>query len=62
MSRWMVNLGGQLEKLKHLLHRQLLASDSIAMDETYIQVLKEKDRRPDQKSFLLVQAREGPPG
>ena len=62
MSRWMVNLGGQLEKLKHLLHGQLLASDSIAMDETYIQVLKEKDRRPDQKSFLLVQAREGPRG
>ena len=62
MARWMVTLGSQLALLVSLLHEKLLSSDSVGMDETYLQVLKEKGRRPDQKSFLLVQAREGPPG
>ena len=62
MARWIVTLGSQLTPLVALLHDKLLSSNLIAMDETYLQVLKEKGGRPDQKNFLPVQAREGPPG
>ncbi len=62
MSRWMIQLSEKLAPLKELLHKELLAGDLIAMDETTIQVLKEKGRRPDQKSYMIAQAKEGPPG
>jgi transposase len=62
MARWLVILGERLLPLKVLLHKDLIAGGLLAMDETTIQVLKEKGRRPDQKSYLLAQAREGPPG
>jgi transposase len=62
MSRWLIAISEKLTPLKALLHKDLLANGFMAMDETTIQVLKEKDRRPDQKSFMLVQACEGPPG
>ena len=61
MARWMTNLGPLILPLKALLHTDLLKNGRLAMDETGLQVLKEKNRRPDQKSFMLVQAREGPP-
>ncbi|NRA68505.1 MAG: transposase [Pseudobacteriovorax sp.] len=62
MSRWMIQISEKLLPVKKLLHEILLKSPAISMDETSFQVLKEKDRRADQKSYVLVQAREGPPG
>lgn len=62
MSRWIVQIGKILCPLKDLLHKKLLDGAYVAMDETSMQVLKEKGRRPDQKGHMFVQAREGPPG
>ena len=62
MSRWMIQIAGKLFPIKDLLHQKLLESSMVAMDETSFQVLKEKDRPADRKSYVLVQTREGPPG
>lgn len=62
MSRWIISLSEKLAPIKARMQSDLLKSKSIAMDETTLQVLKEKGRRADQKSFMIVQAREGPPG
>ena len=62
MARWMVKIGDKARLICGTLHKKLISGDYIAMDETYLQVLNEKGRRADQKSFLIGQAREGPPG
>jgi hypothetical protein len=62
MARWVISIGEMLLRLKLLLHKRLISSGSMAMDETTLQVLKEKGRRADQKSYMVVQSREGPPG
>ena len=62
MSRWLISIGELLKPIKEQMHRDLLAGDIFGIDETSMQVLAEENRRPDQKSFMIVQAREGPPG
>ena len=62
MANWIIAIADKLKPLVDLLKCKLLNSDYMAMDETYVQVLDEKGRRADQKSFFIVQAREGPPG
>ena len=62
MSRWLIKLSEKIEPIKDLVHAELLNGGVLGMDETSLQVLKEKGRRADQKSYMLVQAREGPPG
>ena len=62
MSKWMIRLGEKLDPLKNLLHQELIEDGFLGMDETHFQVLKEENRRPDAKSYMIIQAREGPPG
>ncbi len=64
MSRWMIRAATLLEPLYHLLEKELLASPYIQMDETPVQVLAEPERKPEQKSYMWVRARDatsGPP-
>ena len=62
MSRWMVQLGERLQPLVDRLHRQIISGDQMCMDETSMQVLKEENRLPTAKGFMLVQARGDPGG
>ena len=62
MPKWMIRLGERLDPLKNLLHQELIKDGFLGMDETHFQVLKEENRRPDAKSYMIIQAREGPPG
>ena len=58
MGRWMIEVGEKLKTLKELLREELLFSSSyIHCDETVVQVLKEKDKPPESKSYMWVQAR-----
>ena len=60
MGRWMIEVGEKLKTLKELLREELLFSSSyIHCDETVVQVLKEKDKPPESKSYMWVQARSG---
>ncbi len=54
MINWTIQAGVKLEKLLELLRHELLSGPLIHMDETTIQVLKEKDRSPHDKSFMWV--------
>ena len=62
MSRWMIQLSDLFSKLTDLMNIDLNAGNMAQIDETYLQVLKEKNRSPVTKSFLIIKAREGPPG
>ena len=57
MARWMIQLSQLVVPLLNLLHEELLASASLHCDETVIQVLNEKDRRPEQNSYMWCLAR-----
>jgi transposase len=59
MARWMILAGEKVGILVKLLREELLKSTYIHMDETSIQVLKEKDRPPDSQSYIWVQAKVG---
>ncbi len=57
MSRWMIRLAAGLRPLYNILQDEILASDYVHTDETTIQVLKEKDRTAESKSYMWVRAR-----
>lgn len=61
MTNWTIQLGRKVARLLGLLKRDVLSGPLIQMDETTIQVLKEKDRSPMIKSYMWV-TRGGPPG
>lgn len=54
MTNWTLQLGQSIEKLLGLLKQDLLSGPLIHMDETTLQVLKEKDRLPTTKSYMWV--------
>lgn len=54
MVNWTIQAGIKLQKLLELLRHELLSGPLIHMDETSIQVLKEKDRSPHDKSYMWV--------
>ena len=56
MARWVIKTAKILKPLVQLMQAKLLESCFFGIDETKIQVLKEKGRRADQKSFMIVQA------
>jgi transposase len=58
MARWMIRVATTLEPLYHLLEKELLASPHLFMDETPVQVLAEPERKPEQKSYMWVRARD----
>lgn len=60
-ARWMIQSAEKLKPLVEAMHQVQLSSDLILMDETTVQVLKEKGRDPSTKSFMWVQ-QGGPKG
>jgi transposase len=61
MANWTIQLGQRIEKLLCLLKQDILSGPLIQMDETTLQVLKEKGRLPTTKSYMWV-LRGGAPG
>ena len=62
MSRWMIGFAKALRPIYEVLQQKLLAGPCFGIDETTFQTLKEEGRQAHQKSYFIVQAREGPPG
>ena len=60
-ARWMIQSAEQLKPLAELLWKVQLEADHLLMDETTVQVLKEKGRDPTTKSYMWAQ-RGGPGG
>lgn len=62
LANWMVRVGQCLEPLIERMRNDLLDAAVVHTDETSVQVLKEPGRRPQQKSYMWVQATAtGPP-
>ena len=62
LSRWMIQTGNLAQPLLNLMREDQLLSKVVGCDETPIQVLKEPNRRAEQKSFMWVTStHEGPP-
>lgn len=62
MASWMVSVGQKLKPLVDQMRLDALTAEVLHADETSVQVLKEPDRRPDQKSYMWVQSTgTGPP-
>jgi len=57
---WMIRCGELIVPLINLMQDRLLDHDIIQMDETTVQVLKEKGRAPQSQSYMWVR-RGGPP-
>jgi len=54
MANWTLQLGEIIQTLLKLLKQEVLSGPLIHMDETTIQVLKEKGRSPSSKSYMWV--------
>lgn len=54
MARWMVQVAKALMPIRNVLCDQLFKSYAVAVDETWMQVLKEKNRDPETKSWMIV--------
>jgi transposase len=60
LARWVIGCAGLLQPLHNLMRDILLDGSLIHMDETVVQVLKEKDKAPTSNSYMWVQTG-GPP-
>ena len=61
LSRWAIQIYERAAVLQDLMETDLLKLDVIGMDETPVQVLSEKNRKNETKSYMWV-SRGGPPG
>ena len=61
MCNWAMQVSDTMQVMKDLMEEDLLKNDIIGMDETWVQVLNEKDRKSGTKSYVWL-ARGGPPG
>jgi transposase len=61
LARWVIGAGTALQPLHNLMRDALLDAPFIHMDETGVQVLKEKGKSPSSQSYMWVQTG-GPPG
>ena len=61
LARWVIGAAVLLQPLHNLMRDTLFDGPFIHMDETVVQVLKEKDKPPTSNSYMWVQAG-GPPG
>ena len=52
MARWMVQVSKMLRPLWNILEDTMLESGYVTIDASSLQVLKEKDRKPQTKSFM----------
>jgi len=60
LARWVIDCSGLLQPLHNLTRDILLDCSLLYMDETVVQVLKEKDKAPTSNSYMWVQTG-GPP-
>lgn len=60
LASWMIKVGQLLQPLINIMTDDLIAGDIIGADETTIQVLKEKNRAPQSKSYMWCFTRDGP--
>lgn len=56
MSRWVMTLAEALQPIWNVLSDRLLSSFYVACDETHVQVLKEKGRSAESKSWMWVRS------
>lgn len=61
LARWVIGAGTALQPLHNLMRDSLFDAPFIHMDETVVQVLKEKGKPPTSQSYMWVQTG-GPPG
>ena len=61
LARWVIGASGALQPLHNLMRDTLFEAPFIHMDETVVQVLKEKGKSPASQSYMWVQTG-GPPG
>jgi len=61
LARWVIGAGAALQPLHNLMRDALFDGPFIHMDETVVQVLKEKGKSPTSQSYMWVQTG-GPPG
>lgn len=61
LARWVIGASHLLQPLHNLMRDTLFDGPFLHMDETVVQVLKEKDKSPTSNSYMWVQAG-GPPG
>lgn len=61
LARWVIGAGCALQPLHNLMRDTLFDAPFIHMDETVVQVLKEKGKSPTSQSYMWVQTG-GPPG
>ena len=61
LARWVIGSGTALQPLHNLVRDTLFDGPFIHMDETVVQVLKEKGKSPTSQSYMWVQTG-GPPG
>lgn len=54
MARWMVQVAEALIPIRNVLSDRMLSAHTIACDETSVQVLKEKGRAAETKSWMIV--------
>lgn len=62
MARWMIACSALVQPLLKRIRLEILDGQVVHMDETPIQVLKEKGRNPWDKSYMWVMARGSPRG
>ena len=55
LARWVIGAAGVLQPLHNLIRDELFNASVIHMDETVVQVLKERDRSPSSQSYMWVQ-------
>jgi transposase len=55
MARWIIDLTPELVPLTNLMRDKILESGYVGMDETPVQVLKEKGKKATSKSYMWVQ-------
>jgi hypothetical protein len=60
LARWVIGAANLLQPLHNLMRDALFEGPFMHMDETVVQVLKEKDKNPTSNSYMWVQAG-GPP-
>ena len=60
-ARWVIGSGATLQPLHNLVRDTLFDAPFLHMDETIVQVLKEKGKSPTSQSYMWVQTG-GPPG
>jgi transposase len=61
LARWVIGAGAALQPLHNLMRDTLFDAPFLHMDETVVQVLKEKGKSPTSQSYMWVQTG-GPPG